>query len=147
MRILGIDFGTRRFGLAVSDLLGCTAQPLTTLQRVDEAADLAALERIIAEQEVRRIVIGLPRNMDGKPAEHFAAVEQYCELLRQRFGLPVDTFDERLTTLQAERMLIAADASRGKRKQVIDKLAACIILQAWMDANPAIVREVLGGRP
>lgn len=146
MRVLGIDFGTRRFGLAVSDLLGFTAQPLMTLQRTDEAGDLAALARIIEEQSVRRIVIGLPRNMDGKPAEHFPAVEALRDLLRERFGLPVDTFDERLTTLQAERMLIAADASRGKRKQVIDKLAACIILQAWMDANPAIVRQILDGR-
>lgn len=142
MRILCIDYGSVRHGLAVSDLLGITAQPLESFTRVNETEDIIMFRALIEEKEVARIVIGLPVNMDGSKAVHYDNVIAYKELLEKEFGLEVDTWDERLTTAQAERMLIAADTSRKKRKKVVDKLASTLILQNYMDANPQIIEEI-----
>ena len=128
MRILGIDYGSKRHGLAVSDLLGITAQPYETFERRDDTTDILRLKQLIEEKDIGRIVIGLPRNMDGSEAVHFEAVMQFAGLMERETGLPVDTWDERLTTAEVERTLISADTSRRKRKQVVDKLAATLIL-------------------
>lgn len=142
MRILCIDYGSKRHGLAASDLLGITAQPLESYSRIDEDTDITNLKSLAEEKQVGRIVIGLPVNMDGSKAVHYEDVLAFKALLEDKLGLEVDTWDERLTTSQAERLLISADTSRKKRKKVIDKIASTIILQSFMDANPQIVEEV-----
>ena len=142
MRVLGIDFGSRRHGLAISDGLGLTAQPLGTLERRDETSDMQQFRALIDEHQIGRIVIGLPRNMDGSESVHFKDVEVFSEALHEHTNVPIEMWEERLTTSEAERILLAADTSRKKRKRVIDKLAAAIILQSWMDAHPAVLNEM-----
>ncbi|MEN8148424.1 MAG: Holliday junction resolvase RuvX [Planctomycetota bacterium] len=132
MRVLGIDYGTKRHGLAVSDPLGYTAQPAGLVQRqggdgIDEIAS------VIEEKEVERIVLGLPFNMDGSPGDHHDEVLEFGAKLEERFGLPLETIDERLTTVQAERAL--QGLSRKKRKARVDQMAAQLILQAWLDSR------------
>jgi putative Holliday junction resolvase len=144
MRILSIDYGSKRLGLATSDLLGYTAQPLKTQNRVNIKKDLDEIATIIEEYQVAHIVIGLPVNMNGTEAVHYQDVLKFIEKIKTVSDVPIDTWDERLTTSQAERILIEADTSRKKRKKVVDKLAATIILQAFMDANPDIVKKVSG---
>ena len=142
MRILCIDYGSVRHGLAVSDLLGVTAQPLESYTRKNDPEDLVFFKNLIEEKEIGRIVIGLPVNMDGSQAVHYQDVIAYKEMLEAETGLTVDTWDERLTTAQAERILITADTSRKKRKKVVDKIASTIILQSYMDANPHVVEQI-----
>ena len=144
MRVLGIDFGSRRHGLAVSDGLGLTAQPLGTLERQNETADMKRFGELVDEHEIGRIVIGLPLNMDGSESVHFKDVEIFAAQLGKHTELPIEMWEERLTTSEAERILLAADTSRKKRKKVIDKLAAALILQSWMDANQATLAEMKG---
>jgi len=131
-RILGIDFGTQRIGLALSDELGLTAQGLTVLQRVGPKKDLAAIREIIQENAISKIVIGLPLDRDGN-IDKASAVLTFVEQLKNNFGLPVKTWDERLSSVEANRVLLDADISRKKRKRVVDKLAAQIILQGYLD--------------
>jgi len=136
-RLLGIDYGHRRIGFALSDLLGITAQPLEVLERVSLKSDLAHIAAIAARYGVEKIVLGLPINMNGTESELTADVRRFADKLRQSIALPVEFIDERLTTMQAERMLVEeADMSREKRKKVRDKLAASLILQSYMDQNP-----------
>jgi putative Holliday junction resolvase len=133
MRILGLDFGSKIIGMAVSDEMGWSAQGIGTIKRKSLHHDLAEIEKYIEEYNVERIVIGLPKNMDGslgKAAEH---VLRFVENLKEEFDMPIDTWDERLSTVAAERVLLQADVSRQKRKQVIDKVAATIILQGYLD--------------
>ncbi|HUX06005.1 MAG TPA: Holliday junction resolvase RuvX [Acidobacteriota bacterium] len=137
MRILAIDYGTRRLGLALSDPMGITAQPLISLLRKSIAKDIAELRRIVEEYEVERGVIGLPRNLDGSPGALWQESEDFRRRLESEFGIEVEGWDERLSTVQAERMLIRADVSRRKRKGVIDKVAAALILQSYLDARSA----------
>jgi putative Holliday junction resolvase len=103
---------------------------------------MTTLKSVIAEYEVGRIVIGLPLNMDGSPAVLFDEIIGFVEQLKADTGLPVDTWDERLTSAQAERILLSADTSRKKRKRVIDKMAAAIILESYMAANPEIINSL-----
>jgi len=135
-RILGLDVGTKTVGVAVSDPFGWTAQGLEIIS-INEAKEEFGLDRlgeIIAEYEVDKIVIGLPKNMDGTLGERAEASKNYGELVIEAFELPVIYEDERLTTAQANRMMIEeGDVSRRKRKQVIDKIAAMMILQNYLD--------------
>lgn len=135
MRKMGLDLGTKTIGIAISDELGWTAQGIETLKRHETTEkDLQRLEKLIHEYEVSEIVLGYPKNMNGTVGERGQASEQFAELLSERFDLPVHLWDERLTTVAAEKMLLSADVSRKKRKNVIDKLAAVIILQSYLDS-------------
>lgn len=136
MRKMGLDLGTKTIGIAISDELGWTAQGIETLKRHENTdKDLQRIEQLINEYDVSEIVLGYPKNMNGTVGERGQASEQFAELLSARFDLPVHLWDERLTTVAAERMLLSADVSRKKRKNVIDKLAAVIILQGYLDSK------------
>jgi putative holliday junction resolvase len=132
MRTLGVDHGTVRVGLALSDELGMLATPLET---VENPKTLARIQALITEKNISKIVVGLPRNMDGSYGPKAEEVRKFAEHLKQKVNLPVVLWDERLTTRSVERMLIEADVSRQKRKDVIDKLAAQQILQSYLDSQ------------
>ena len=134
-RILGLDVGSRRIGIAVSDLLGITAQGLETLQRRNKRHDLAALERVIREYAVREIVVGLPLRMSGAEGTQSEKMQVFAEELRKRFRLPVHLWDERLTSAEANRLLRETELSIEKRAKAVDRMAAVLILQGWMEAN------------
>lgn len=137
MRTMGLDVGSKTVGVALSDLLGLTAQGLETLQINEERHQFGfeKIGQIINEYEVSKIVVGLPKNMNGTIGPRGEASQFYAEELRTRFGLPVVLWDERLTTMAAERVLLEADVSRKKRKKVIDKMAAVMILQGYLDSQ------------
>jgi putative holliday junction resolvase len=137
MRILGLDVGTKTIGVAISDELGWTAQGLETLKRVPNnmKQDLSNIEKFITEYNVEKIVVGLPKNMNGTIGSSGEMCQHFAEELREYFELPVILWDERLTTVAAEKMLISADISRKKRKQVIDKMAAVLILKGFLDSQ------------
>jgi putative Holliday junction resolvase len=137
MRVLGLDLGTKTLGVAISDELGWTAQGLETIKIDEEQGQfgLNRLRELIEEYHVEAIVLGFPKNMNGTVGPRGEASQQFAEILKQKFGLPVILWDERLSTMAAERMLIAADVSRKKRKQVIDKMAAVMILQSYLDSK------------
>jgi putative Holliday junction resolvase len=132
LRILAIDLGEKRIGLAISDALGITAQGLPTIQVKNEHEICPKIMEIIKEKNVDRIVFGLPKNMNGTLGPQAKKAEKYAQKLRQLSNLPVDFEDERLSTVRAEQVLLEADTSRAKRKKVIDKLAAVIILQSYL---------------
>ncbi len=134
-RILGFDFGDRRIGVALSDPLGVTAQPLTTLERASWKNDLGRIGDLVRQHEVVRIVVGMPLSMDGGRNERVRLTEEFMDRLRDKTGLPVEPWDERLTTVQAERTLLEGDVSRAGRRRAIDRLAAVILLQAYLDAR------------
>jgi putative Holliday junction resolvase len=137
MRIMGIDYGKKRIGIAVSDALGMMAHPLETLHRTALADDALHIGELARSREVTKIIIGLPLNMDGTEGELALAARKFAAEIETRLHIPVELYDERLTTLQAERMLTEeADMSRDKRKQVRDKIAASYILQSYMDRHP-----------
>lgn len=135
MRLLGLDFGAATIGVAVSDLLGMTAQGVTTIRRENHKKDMEQLRRIVDEYQVEGFVLGLPLNMDGSRGSAVDKVESFADLLKQEFGLPVFYQDERLTTVAAHKTLLINDTSRKKRKQVVDKLAAVFILSTYLE-NP-----------
>lgn len=132
---MGLDVGTKTVGVAVSDALGITGQAVTTVRRSNLKADLAELRRLIEEYEVTRVVVGLPLNMNGSEGPRAEASRAFGKLVEERLGVPVEYWDERLTTVAAQRTLLEADLSREKRKQVVDRLAAALILQGWLDAR------------
>lgn len=136
MRIMGLDVGSKTVGVAISDPLGFTAQGLEVIP-IDEEKGEFGLERLtelVEQYKVDKFVVGLPKNMNNTSGPRVEASQAYGNLLIEQFKLPVDYQDERLTTVAAERMLIEqADISRGKRKKVIDKLAAQLILQNYLD--------------
>jgi len=134
-RILALDMGDRRIGIAVSDLLGITAQGLEVIDKKQTPDWLHRLDTLIQQYEVKKIVIGFPRNMDGSIGPKGEASQKVAELIRERYALPVSLWDERLSTAAAQRSLIKADMSRKKRKQVVDQVAASWILQGYLDAN------------
>lgn len=138
MRIIGLDVGSKTVGVAVSDPLGLTAQGLEIIP-IDEAKGYYGLDRLaelIQHYQVSKIVIGLPKNMNNSEGPRAEASRAFGQLTIEHFGLPVDYQDERLTTVAAERMLVEqADLSRGKRKKVIDKLAAQLLLQNYLDRH------------
>lgn len=138
MRILGLDYGTKTTGVAVSDPMGWTAQGLEIIRRQEETHLKATLNRIAElcdTYKVEKIVLGLPKNMNNTIGERGEQTLLFKEKLERRLNLPVETWDERLSTVAAENVLLEADISRKKRKTVIDKLAATIILQNYLDAH------------
>jgi putative Holliday junction resolvase len=135
-RTLGIDLGDVRIGLALSDLLGVTAQPAGVLVRKNAKADLAALVQLVETHDAVRVVIGLPLLLSGEAGTRARDAEAFATALRAMLpGVAVDLWDERLTTKEAERTLIAADVSRKARRRVVDSLAAVLILQNYMDRH------------
>ncbi len=133
-RTLALDVGDKTIGVAASDLMGWTAQGVETIRRIGIKKDLQRLEEIIKEYEVNKIVVGLPKNMNGTIGPQGEKVLEFVERLKKRFQAEVLLWDERLTTVSAERTLIEADVSRKKRKEVIDKMAAVYILQGYLDS-------------
>ncbi len=134
-RYLGLDVGSRTIGVAVSDLLGLTAQGVTTIRRRSLEYDLDELGKIVREYGAEAFVLGLPLNMNGSEGESAERARALGDALNERFALPIIYQDERLSTVSAERVLIAGDVSRKGRKQVIDKLAAVFILQSFLDRS------------
>ena len=136
MRIMGLDVGSKTVGVAISDPLGFTAQGVEII-RIDEESGEFGFKRLgelVKQYNVDKFVVGLPKNMNNTEGPRVEASKAYGEKVQELFNLPVDYQDERLTTVQAERMLVEqADVSRGKRKKVIDKLAAQLILQNYLD--------------
>jgi putative Holliday junction resolvase len=134
-RVLGIDLGSRRIGVAVSDGLGLTAQPRATLPRHGGMRDMESIAKVVREADADRIVVGLPLDPEGNECPASVRARAFAEKLRTTLQLPVELCDESFSTVEAEEVLIAADLSRARRKEVVDKLAAAIILQRWLDAN------------
>ena len=137
MRAFGLDVGTRTVGVALSDPLGITAQTLTTLRRTGLRSDLAALRRLAEAHEVTRAVVGLPLNMDGTEGASAARSRSFGEALAKALDVPVEYWDERLSTVAANRALSESDLSPERRKAVVDQVAAALILQGWLDARRA----------
>lgn len=136
-RILAIDYGSRRMGLAVSDGLGITAQGLETLERKNKRSDFARLERVIREYQVAEIVLGNPLRMSGEEGTQSRKVADFAAELRRRFELPVHLWDERLTSSEANRLLRESEVSLQKRAQAVDRMAATLILQSFLHARSA----------
>lgn len=130
---MALDYGEKTIGVAVSDPLKLTAQGEEVIRRTNLKADIKRIREIIQSKEVERLVIGLPRNMNGTYGPRAEATLKFLDRLRQEISLPIDTWDERLSTIEAERTLLKGDISRQKRKRVIDKLAAVIILQGYLE--------------
>ncbi len=139
MRVMSLDLGTKTIGLAVTDELGITAQGLPTLERRGLRRDLEALVARVDDYNVERFVIGLPLNMDGSEGPRAEMTRKFGAALADATHRPVLYWDERLTTVAAQRSLLEADVSRRKRKEVIDQVAAMLILQGWMDSQPRTV--------
>lgn len=134
MRILGLDIGRKNIGVALSDESGITAQPLKVIKRTSMAKDMEEISALVRENSVEKIVAGLPLNMDGTPSSTTEFVLKFVERLKEASTAPIVTWDERLSTVAVERLLIEGDVSRGKRKEVIDKMAASYILQGYLDS-------------
>lgn len=134
MRIMGLDVGEKTIGVAVSDSLGMTAQGVDVIRRSNPHDDVVRLHEMAQKYEVEHIVIGFPKNMDGTIGPRAKQCERFASELKRRLELPVTLWDERLSTVSAERTLIAGDVSRKRRKRVIDKVAAALILQTYLDA-------------
>jgi putative Holliday junction resolvase len=134
MKVLGLDIGEKRIGIAVSDALGCTAQGLTVLQRNGADDDIGAIQELIDTSQVSEVVVGLPKNMDGSLGEGAQKVMSFVSKLEESLSIPIVLWDERLTTAEATRVLLQADVSRKKRRTVVDKIAAVLILQGYLDS-------------
>ena len=132
---MGLDVGTRRIGVAVSDLLGFTAQGLDTLQRRNKRYDFQHLARVVRDYHVSEIVVGLPRRLSGTDSAQTGKVMDFVEDLKKRFDLPIHLWDERLTSVQANRLLKEAELSIERRSEAVDRMAAILILQSFMDAR------------
>lgn len=135
MRTMGLDVGDKTIGVSVSDLMGWTAQGVETIRRTNLKADYKRLGELIKEKEVSKIVVGLPKNMNGTLGPQGEKVLHFVEGIKNRFKVDIVMWDERLTTVSAEKMLIGADVSRQKRKKVIDMVAANYILQGYLDSD------------
>lgn len=132
-RILGLDVGTRTIGVAVSDPLGITAQPVTTIRRTKMDADMAELRGIIELYNASLLVVGYPRNMNGSVGEQAQYVDRFIEEMGTQVSLPVELVDERLTTRMASQAMKAGNVKAARRKEIIDQQAAALILQSYMD--------------
>lgn len=133
MRILGIDLGEKRIGISISDELEITAQGLPTIPSLNEDENLKNIKNIVDKYDVKRIVLGLPKNMNGTLGKQAKKAISFAEKLKEICQLPVELEDERLSTLKAEKLLIYADQRRKKRKKIVDKMSAVIILQSFLD--------------
>jgi putative holliday junction resolvase len=134
-RVLGLDVGARRIGLAVTDPLGITAQGLETLERRNKKRDFACLNRVLREYDVKEIVVGLPLRMSGQEGTQSEKIRIFAKELEKKFGLPVHLWDERLTSAEANRFLRDSELSIEKRAKAVDRMAAVLILQGWMERN------------
>jgi putative holliday junction resolvase len=132
-RILGLDVGTKTIGLAVSDLMGWTAQPLTTIRRQNEKVDFQALKKVIEENNVSELVVGYPKNMNGSIGEQAQYVDAFLLILKKYISLPVTLEDERLTSKLANDLMMASNVKADRRKEIIDQQAAALILQSFLD--------------
>lgn len=138
---MALDVGTKTIGVAVSDPLGITAQPVTTIRRTKLDADLAELRGLVDVYNVSSLVVGYPRNMDGSTGEQARYVERFVESLRAVIALPVELVDERLTTKVASRAMMDLNVKAKRRKEIIDQQAAALILQTWLDRKARQARE------
>ncbi|WP_110931820.1 Holliday junction resolvase RuvX [Paenibacillus bouchesdurhonensis] len=135
MKIMGLDYGDRRIGVAISDIFGWTAQGVEVIERRREGDGIDRIAELASQHEVEEIVVGLPKNMNGSVGPRGEICKAFAEELRSRIEVPVHLWDERLTTVSAERTLIDADVSRKKRKGIVDKMAAVLILQNYLDSK------------
>ncbi len=133
MRIIGLDVGTKTIGVAVSDIMGWTAQGITTVKRSDPDSDVAEIKKLINEFDAEQVMIGLPLNMNGSAGPSVDMVRQFGDQLEAEISIPIVYRDERMSTMAAERYLLEGDVSRKKRKKVIDKMAAVFVLQGYLD--------------
>lgn len=134
-RVLGLDVGARRIGVAVTDPLGITAQGLATIQRQNKRLDYAQLDAVIQQYEVQEIVVGYPLRLSGEAGIQAEKMTLFAEDLKKRFQLPVHLFDERLTSAEANRVLRESEISIEKRAKAVDRMAAVLILQSWMETR------------
>ena len=135
-RVLALDVGSKRIGVAVSDPLGITAQGLETIQRQNKRRDLEALSNLITRYQVSEIVMGLPLRLSGAEGTQSGKMRAFADLLHSEFGIPVHLWDERWTSTEANRLLRETELSIEKRAQAVDRMAAVLILQSWLEANP-----------
>lgn len=145
MRIMGLDFGSKTIGVAISDPLGLTAQGMETIVRKSQnklRQSLARIEALIEEYEVEEIVLGFPKNMNDTQGERCEKTVEFKEMLERRSGLTVHLWDERLTTVEAERVLKEGDVRREHRKEHVDRLAAVLILQGYLDSLKMQEKEI-----
>lgn len=143
-RILALDVGRKRIGLAISDELGITAQGIDTLQRTRIREDLDALKRIAADREVRTLLIGRPLHMSGDESRQSEYTAQFAERLGNHLGIPVVFWDERLTSAEAERILRSAGASLDQRKKAVDRLAAVLLLESYLEYRSGVANAAEG---
>ena len=132
-RILGLDVGDKYIGVAVSDLLQYTAQGVTTIKRESKEKDFKAIENLLSQYEIKKVVVGLPKNMNGTMGPQSEKVMKFAEKIKNKFKIDLIYIDERLSTVSAERILIESEVRRENRKKVIDKIAASYILQTYLD--------------
>lgn len=135
MRVLAIDHGSKRMGIALSDPSGIIAQPLEFIPAEPFANFLARLKELIREKEVEMLLVGMPRNMDGSYGPAAAKVGEFVAVLKENIAIPIKTWDERLTSAQANRFLIEAEVRRQDRKKKVDRAAAAILLQSYLDSR------------
>jgi putative Holliday junction resolvase len=135
MRALGVDLGSKRIGIAVSDRSGTIASPLTVIRRSSASRDLEAIARLARDEEVEVIVVGLPLTLDGEIGPAAKAARAEAARLATVVDVPVETHDERLTTVTAERSLVEAGVRGPERRHLVDKVAAAVMLQSWLDAR------------
>lgn len=140
MRIMSLDVGSRTIGVACSDALYMTAQGIETIRRTSLERDFSRLQELITEYEVEEIVVGMPKNMNGTKGDRALKTEEFVAKMQEVIDVPVTFWDERLSTVMAERSLIAANVSRKKRKDVIDKMAAVVILQGYLDSRSRLTK-------
>ena len=135
MVYLGLDFGTRRIGVAVSEGAGWAARGVTTIQRKGGQRDLEAVGRLVQEHEAGAVVMGLPLNMDGSEGRMAELARRFADVLGEHLGLPIHLFDERLSSFEADRVMQRAQVKRGERKGMRDQVAAAVILEGWLETQ------------
>ena len=145
-RILALDYGTKRIGVALSDELGWTAQPLETFERKTLDWDVAHIAMLVGSHSVERVVLGLPLQLDGREGPAVHAMREFAAKLEAGLSVPIVRWDERMTTKAAEELLIAADVSRKKRKGIVDRVAAAILLRSYLEAQDQVSTQSVGNR-
>jgi putative Holliday junction resolvase len=145
-RILALDYGTKRIGVALSDELGWTAQPLETFERRTLDRDVAHIAALVESHSVERVVLGLPLQLDGREGPAVRAMREFTDKLEGSLPVPVVLWDERMTTKAAEELLIAADVSRKKRKGIVDRIAAAILLRSYLEAQDQVPVQYVEGK-
>jgi putative holliday junction resolvase len=134
MRIIGLDIGEKTIGIAICDPLGYTAQGITTIRRKGKKSDIEELKKLCIEYQVEEMIAGLPKNMNGTLGPQSEKIIKFCDFIKENINLPLKYWDERLTTVAANRAMLESDMSRAKRKKIVDKVAATYILQGYLDS-------------